>query len=177
MYRYQPPKSSIWGHSLKNMQPAHQIALFGKFLERAVAEYTFFGGDLMVWDISLRKEIQRFENLLGAASKNNYSFHSLTQQQFDMCLNEIVRDDTLIPRLMLMQSFAISKWSVNRQAVATESQINLYYGVKPCISTFLQFDTVEQFHFVKKVLEDLRFCTLNEKYLKVIKRRTKTNAA
>jgi len=42
--------------------------------------------------------------------------------------------------------------------------------MKACISTFLQFQTVEEFQFVKEVLSDLQFCVLNEKHLKPVKR-------
>ena len=42
--------------------------------------------------------------------------------------------------------------------------------MKPCISTFLEFQTIEEFEFIKGVLSDLEFCTLNEKHLKPVKR-------
>ncbi|HEX8371428.1 MAG TPA: hypothetical protein VF585_01505 [Chthoniobacterales bacterium] len=41
MYRYMPPKSSIWGHSLRKMAPERQQRLFDAFLDRAVAEQRF----------------------------------------------------------------------------------------------------------------------------------------
>src|SRR5262245_13568142 len=44
MYRYSPPKSNIWGHSLRNMEPVRQRTLFAEFLKRAVAEHTFTNG-------------------------------------------------------------------------------------------------------------------------------------
>lgn len=71
---------------------------------------------------------------------------------------------------MLMGSFTFSKWLVDGHAIPAASRVNLFYGAKPRISTLFQFETVEQFHFVKKILEDLRFCTLNEKHLRVVKR-------
>ena len=43
------------------------------------------------------------------------------------------------------------------------------YGRLPCISTFFQFETVEQFQSVKRVLEDIGLCKLNEAHLKPIK--------
>ncbi len=54
--------------------------------------------------------------------------------------------------------------------------INLFYGMKPCISTFLQFETVEHFEFIRQVLEYLHFCKLNEKHLKPMKRTAKGKA-
>jgi hypothetical protein len=46
MYRYSPPKSNIWGHSLRKMEPMQQKALFDEFLKRAVAGHSFTGGSL-----------------------------------------------------------------------------------------------------------------------------------
>ncbi len=71
---------------------------------------------------------------------------------------------------MLLQSIDISKWRIEGQAVATQSRIMLYFGMKPCISTFLQFETTGQFEFIKQALSDLNLCKLNEKHLKPIKR-------
>ena len=85
-------------------------------------------------------------------------------------LAEIIHDSTLIPGFMLMQSITVSKWSIEGRAVATDSRFHLYYGVKPCISTFLRFDVLEQFRYIKQVLEDLGFCTLNEIHLKFVRK-------
>src|SRR5258706_11310936 len=49
MYRYSPPKSNIWGHSLRKMEPAQQRVLFEEFLKRAVAEHSFTGGSLTLF--------------------------------------------------------------------------------------------------------------------------------
>ena len=74
---------------------------------------------------------------------------------------------------MLLQSVDISKWLIEGQPVTTQSRVTLYYGMKPCISTFLQFETTSQFEFIKRVLADLDFCKLNEKHLKPIKQGAK----
>ena len=95
MYRYQPPKSSIWGHSLGKMAPARQKALFKEFLTAAVAEHSFSSGSLTIFNASRRNNIQHFERLLGTAAQNS-SFHSLTQEQCELALNEIIRDKTLL---------------------------------------------------------------------------------
>jgi hypothetical protein len=183
MYRYSPPKSNTWGHSLKNMKPDKQRTLFAEFLKRAVAEYTwekgsltFFAGEAPPflqgkgpWGHVTDKDIHRFEHLLGAGAKNG-SFPELSPLHGEAALNEIIRDGALLPAILLLQHVVISKWRVEGQAIATQSRIMLYYGMKPCISTFLEFQSVEQFQFVKKTLSDLHFCTLNEKHLKPVKR-------
>ena len=184
MYSYSPPKSSIWGHSLRKMEPTRQKTLFDEFLKKAVAEYSFTGGSLTlfagsapaflsleaqgIWGHVTSNDIQRFEQLLGATAREG-AFNSLTPQQCDVALNEIIQNSSLIPGVMLLQGYDISKWLIEDQAVVTQSQILLYYGMKPCISTLLQFQTTDQFEFIKRVLSDLHFCELNEKHLKPFK--------
>lgn len=185
MYRYSPPKSNIWGHSLRKMEPARQRALFDEFLKQAVAEHSFVGGSLTfftgaapaffpsesqgMWGHVTSNDVQRFEQLLGVAARQG-SFHSLTPEQCEAALNEIIQNSKLIPGSMLLQRVEISKWLIEGQPVATQSWMVLYYGMKPCISTFLQFETTGQFEFIKRVLSDLDFCKLIEKHLKPIKR-------
>ena len=172
------------------MDPARQRALFNEFLKRGVAEYSCRGGSLTIfagspppflkgqepWGHATESDIGHFEHLLGAVARNG-SFYSLTSHQCEAALNEIIRNSALIPGVLLLQSFDISKWSINGRSVAVQSMVNLNYGMKPCISTFLQFETIEQFQYVRQVLSDLHFCTLNEKHLKPIKRGKKTNDA
>jgi hypothetical protein len=187
MYLYSPPKSNMWGHSLRKMEPARQKALFVEFLKNVVAEYSFTNGSLTLfpgptpsiladhlkdsgpWGHVTSDDVKRFEHILGAVARNNW-FYSLTPQQCEMALDEVIRNSALIPGVMLLQSVDISKWLIDGQPVAIQSQIMLYYGMKPCISTFLQFQTTDQFQFIKRALSDLDFCELNEKHLKPIKR-------
>lgn len=179
MYSYMPPKPSMWGHSLRKLAPATEKALFTEFLTRAVAEYSLSDGSLTLFSGLPRGTIfngilggngivQRFEHLLGATTQNGH-FAPLSPQQIEKCLNEIIIDSTLIPRLILVQPVAVSKWSIEGRAVATDSRFLLYYGIKPCISTFLRFDDLDQFQYIKQAFEDLGFCTLNKIHLKVVR--------
>jgi len=176
MYRYSPPKSNVWGHSLRNMDPARQKELFAEFLNRAVAEYSFAQSQLQFLPGSDPADVQRFEQLLGTPTKHG-GFWSQTQQQSEAALNEIIRNRAGISRILFSPSINISKWLIDGQPVATQSEVSIFYGMKPCIATFLQFETVDQFQFVRQVLSDLRFCTLNEKHLKPNKRGVKTKDA
>jgi hypothetical protein len=134
-----------------------------------VAEYTFISGGITFINTS-EKTIQHFEHLLNSTAIRN-CFYSLTSQQCEQCLDELIRDEALTSkanRPLLLQPCNVSKWRFNGQEIATNSHINLYYGTKACISTLLQFDTIDQFHYIKHVMEDLHFCKLNEKHLKLI---------
>jgi len=114
-------------------------------------------------------DVQRFEQLFGTGAREG-AFYSLTPQQCDVALNEIIRNSALIPGVILLQGVDVSKRLIDAQPVTTQSRFGLHFGMKPCISTSLQFQTLDQFDFVKRVLSDLQFCKLNEKHLKPIKR-------
>jgi hypothetical protein len=188
MYRYSPPKSNIWGHSLGKMQPARQRELFAEFLKRAVAEHSFTGGSLQFfigdapaflpleaqgqWGHVTSDDVRHFEQLLGASAREG-AFYSLTAQQCESALSELIQRSSLLPGSILLQGVDISRWMIEGQPVATQSRLMLYYGMKPCISTFLEFETASQFECIKRVLADLDFCKLNEKHLKPIKQGAK----
>lgn len=177
MYRYSPPKSNIWGHTLGKMQPARQRDLFAEFLKRAVCEHSFTGGSLTFfvgaapaffpleaqaqWGHVTSEDVRHFEQVLGASSREG-AFYSLTSHQCEAALAELVQRSNLLPGSMLLQGVDISKWLIEGQPVATESRVALYYGMKPCISTFLEFETIGQFECIKRVLTDLDFCKLND---------------
>ena len=184
MYHYSPPKSNIWGHSLRKMQPARQRELFAAFLKRAVGEHSFTGGSLQFfigdapaflpletqgqWGHVTSDDVRYFEQLLGSPAREG-AFYSLTAQQCEAALTELIQRTALLPGTMLLQGVDISKWLIEGQPVATQSRLTLYYGMKPCVSTFFEFETTGQFEFIKRVFADLDFCKLNEKHLKPIK--------
>jgi hypothetical protein len=170
------------------MQPARQRELFAEFLKRAVAEHSFTGGSLTFfigdapaflpldvrgqWGHVTSDDVRYFEQLLGTPAHEG-AFYSLTAQQCEVALTELIQRSSLLPSSMLLQSVDISKWLIEGQPVTTQSKIMLYYAMKPCISTFLQFETTSQFEFIQQVLADLAFCKLNEKHLKPIKQGAK----
>ena len=73
----------------------------------------------------------------------------------------------------LAQLFEITKWRIDGQEVPTISSVSIHFGQLPCISTFFQFETVEKFYSVRRVLEDIGLCKLNEKYRKPIRTKKK----
>jgi hypothetical protein len=154
---------------LRKMAPAKERALFTEFLKGAVAEYSVGLGHLTILGQPAGNEIQRFEQLLDMTVQGDSSSW-LNPQQFEQCLNEIIRDSTLIPRVMLMQDINVSKWSIAGRTVATGSCFSLFYGIKPCVSTLLFFDALQDFYHIRQILKDLHFCTLNEIHLKAVKK-------
>lgn len=172
MFRYMPPKSSIWGHRLPNMPAKRANELVNQFLATAAGEYKFLSSSLGIID-GTGQIVPRMERLLGTAARGG-QFGDLTQQQSAVCLEEIIKEEDQAASIktspfMFAHNFEISQWHFAGQFVATTSKISMHYGQLPCISTFLWFDTVEQFRHVKQVLGDLGLCNLNEKHLKPVK--------
>ena len=144
MLFYQPPKSSIWGHSLRGMPAARARALFTDFLGAAVGSYAW------------------------RASRMQRGNEELPHDQFEACIQQIIAEQTAkkTSRAWVAQHFDISAWRIHGHLIKTFSTITLYYGSGACISTHLQFDKKEHFDYIRQTLEDLGLCTLNEKYLK-----------
>jgi len=188
MFYYRPSKSSVWGHFLRKMPAEREKARFTQFLATAVGKYKFLSGRLTIARYSgfistvspSDSFLQRFEQVTGLTSRQG-DFGQLTQKQSEKCIDEIVKYETLSREelssylVTLTQSFTICAWRIDGQDVGTNSQMNLNYGKLPAVSTFLQFDTIEHFQYIKRVLEDLRFCKLNEKHLNIRKRRENKN--
>jgi hypothetical protein len=181
MYRYIPPKASVWGHSLRNMKPSREKALMDRFFEIAVAQYSFSSGSVFYqpsMDTLFNEEPARlcrkhFEGILDVES-SPHSLVNLGKEQFDLCLNELIRNDSLYisgsSGAVLMSGVEISKWRIKGEESPTKSHMNIFYGAKPRISTFLAFRDLEEFNFINQVLEELGICRLNEKHLKTKKK-------
>ena len=175
MYRYQPPKSSVWGHSLRNMKPARERELFQEFLRMAVAEYRIGEGSLSISSMESpelgARSVEHFERVLNVKSFNGF-FPKLSQAQIDICFSELVLDEHLCvgQHVNLLEPISIAKWLIDERRTMTHSSIVLYYGSSPLLSTFLRFDTLEDFHYIQDVLLTLKLCRLNDKHLKVERR-------
>jgi hypothetical protein len=170
MYSYRPPKSSVWGHLLRRMPAERAKTLFSQFLATAVAEYKFTSASLGINDPT-GEIVPRYELVVGTPSQDG-RFNALTLEQSEKCIDELIRDEKSAgdaSRFALAQSFQVTKWRVNGQEASTQSSLIIHYGQLPCLSTFLQFETVEQFQSVQKVLAELGLCKLNEKHLKPMK--------
>lgn len=176
MFRYQPPKSSVWGHLLRKMPADREKARFQEFLATAVAEHKFSSASLSIQDAS-GQVVPRYERLIGMPAQNGCCFYHLTLEQSNRCIDELIKDEASAPgaarHFALAQMFEITKWRVDGQDVPTSSSVTIDYGQLPCISTFFQFETVEQFHSVRRVLEDIGLCKLNEKHLKPVRTKKK----
>jgi hypothetical protein len=171
MFRYKPPKSSVWGHLLRKMPAERAKARFGEFLATAVAEYKFTGASLAIHDPS-GQIVPRYERLIGTPSRAA-RFDALTLEQSDRCIDELIRDEAsaadAASGFFLAQFFDVTKWRIEGEEAPTQSSLGIHYGQVPCLMTRLQFETVEQFQSVQRVLAEIGLCKLNEKHLKPMK--------
>ena len=117
--------------------------------------------------------VRQFEQLLGISSRNGY-FH-LNEEQIRACLDEIIQRQAASPAgpkpYSVVQAITVTQWRIDGVNVPTRSMFHMHYGRLPCLSTFLQFDSIEHFQYIKRVLEDLKICKLNEKHLKLARNR------
>jgi len=177
MYRYMPPKSSVWGHSLRRLRPAEAKARFGRFLAAAAGEHHPTGGNVFyqpttetLFDHSRRDRCTaHFTRLLGLEDDPRW-LSNLDSRQVELCLEELIRDDSLfVPGgdgAVVLAGVRISSWRMGDREVPTDSHIHVYYGACSRISTALTFNDLDEFSFVRQVLEEVVLCRLNEKHLK-----------
>jgi len=172
-----PPKSSVWGHSLRKMKPDKEKMLIDNFFRKAVAEYHFSVGSIFfqrtldtLSNEDIVKESKNYFIELLDITPNEIALSNLSREQFDLCLNELLNNNDLFisgkSGIVLNASMQISKWLINYKEVSTESTLSVSYGAKPWISTFFTFSSMDEFDYIKGVLEELGICRLNEKYLK-----------
>lgn len=147
------------------MHPQRAAKLFETFLEEAVADYKFDSGSLSI--LGSNELVQHFEQLVNTNSHNG-QFARLNQVQCDKCKDDVTYNlaPEMLRKLVFLESYEIFKWLIDGRAVSTHSRIMLQYGLLPCVSTFLQFNTRAEFLHIKAILTKLRFCNLNEKHLK-----------
>ena len=173
LYRYKSPKSSLWGHALRNMPAEKARTLLQQFLATAATQYQYSGGSLSF--MGSDTFVSDFEKLLGCASANS-AFHKLAETQCDLCLDAVAADEKSGGRMArgcnLVQCFTISAWRLPEPTVKIpSSELWMQYGSMPSITTFLLFASVADFQHVRKVFLDLSICNLNEKHLKMIRGR------
>ncbi|HEY2682781.1 MAG TPA: hypothetical protein VGI93_04670 [Steroidobacteraceae bacterium] len=173
MLRYQPPKADIWGHRLRHMPAARARDLLHAFLDVAAGEHRFISASLTVLPES-GDLARRFVTWLEVAPVRG-GYFVLSYEQSQAALDKLVEfeshGDLNAKRVTLLQSFDISEWLIDASKVATRSSVGMHYGLLPCLSTLLAFDTEQQFEYVRAVLERLKICRLNARHLKELKPR------
>jgi hypothetical protein len=184
MLRYRPPKSSIWGHKLRKMEPQRQKQLLDQFLQLATAENAFNNGTVFFPKVrssggplpaAFSDVNALFEREFSQdARKTRDGLFGINEVEFNFCFYQLLQAGALDPAhpcsAHVSGLIVISKWSLNRREIPTKSTLISHYGPLPAVSTMFQFETIDDFHGVQKILSDLGLCQLSEKHLKTTKR-------
>ena len=177
MLRYQPPKSNIWGHSLRKMKPSKERAAADEFEKKTVAKSVLGASSLWIARVLADKAIgaeliQQFETALGKESKEGY-FH-IVEAEFETAFGVLVSLEDELPDLkahvLLSRRVKVQEWLIDGVAVPTASTLSWDFGTRPGVSTFLQFNDRREFDFIAAAFEELKICRLNEKHLKPVRR-------
>jgi hypothetical protein len=173
VYRYQPPKSSIWGHGLGAAMPLQQRERFEAFLSEAAAEYAFVGS----WVTFAQRPdaepdlVSRCTDALGSPWANAMT---LTDEAFERHFKVLATDQALIDGLFtfsLLRKAKVTRWRIGERSVNTDSDFHISFGRRGTLSTFLEFNTTEEFDAVASALSQARLCRLNPKHLKLKRQR------
>ena len=170
-FAYRPPKSSVWGHALRNMRPGRQRALVQQFLETTTVAHGFGEGSLSIARAIARapvdEAIRHFESLLGQPAYDGF-FPKLSARDVDRCLAEFEADERWYVEFgaSVLQAISISQWLIAGVPRDTRSALHVHYGSMPVLGTMLGFESIEEFRSVKAALESIKLCKLNEKHLK-----------
>jgi hypothetical protein len=172
MYRYQPPKSSIWGHKLRKM-PAHRASrLLEDFFSRATRRREFKSASISI-AAKDHPITPRLAAILNLPSKE-FMHTRLNLDQSNACLQEIIRLESISSAdagiILLNQYFEISQWAIDDRPVNTRSTVTMHYGALPCLTTRLWFETEKEFSYIRQIMSDLGLCKLNKQHLKLMKR-------
>jgi hypothetical protein len=153
--------------------PAYRASrLVEEFFSRATRHHEFRSAHISI----LAKDhpiALRLAEILGAPSRE-FMHEKLTLDQSNACLQEIIRLESISHAdariILLNQYFGITQWAIDGKPVTTRSTLNMHYGAIPCLSTFLWFETEEQFSYIRQIMNDLGLCKLNKQHLKLVKR-------
>jgi hypothetical protein len=173
VYRYQPPKSSIWGHGLGAATPLQQRERFEAFLRDASCEYAFAGSWVTFTQHPDAKPelVSRCIDALGAPYAHAMA---LTDDVFERYFKVLATDPTLIDALFtfsLLRKAKVTRWRIGERSVNTDSEFNINFGLRGRLSTFLEFNSTEEFDAVALALSQARLCRLNPKHLKLRRER------
>lgn len=182
MFRYAPPKSSIWGHKLRKMAAPRERQLVDEFLNLATVGSAFNNGSVSLPKVAPGWEplpgafldlIRLFEREIGGFPSDSGYYANLNQTQFDFCYNQLLQagaldvDNPASGHLSCL--ITIPRWRLHGREISTSSNLIVHYGPLPCLSTMFRFETVDDFYSVQKILSDIGLCNLSEKHLKPFK--------
>jgi hypothetical protein len=170
MLRYQPPKSSVWGHRLRRMPIGRVHELLQQFLETTADGWKW--GDGILWmDTAGPGTVSRYEAAVGRATTHGY-IQGLAHRECQRCLELLLADEQDFRadeiHLSLWRPVEIGQWKRRARDLLKPSLLTVQYDVDAHLQTTLFFESADQFQFVANALRDLGMCVLNPKHLKMM---------
>ncbi len=98
------------------------------------------------------------------------TFSKLTEEQFELCLHELLVTPELFESgrdgASVVAYYTIKAWNIAGVKVETNSGLGVYYGAKPIIVPEFSFETMDIFECLQDTLKRVGLCQLNPKHIK-----------
>lgn len=180
MIRYMPPKSSIWGHSMRRKTVAEFHRCVEEFIAEAVHEFKSYS-NIMFFDLpadapdTVRGFEDALRSVLAPASVPTGTTYRMVDTEFDSCLDlfrryeKVTRAKGMGVRIVppiLTRYYDISSWKFAEDARWTSDlcQLNEGYGYMQVLGTSLAFSSVDEYQWVKDIVKRVFGLALNDKH-------------
>jgi hypothetical protein len=179
MVFYRPPKSSIWGHSLRKMKPSVQLEKTNELknilsyeCEQELFDIVFYDDSRYkkkVAEIDFNNVCEMFKSYIDCQIFTPGTNYKMNELQFQLALEKLKSFEAMFSKIttdiVLSHRLNIKGWHINNTYVKTNAEITHVYGTSPHIGTEILFNNRNEFYYLKNLLGTLGLCELNEKYL------------
>ena len=170
--RYTPPKSSVWGHFLRKVLPSKLYKKTPKFLNELINESEviyFFNVHEGFENCKAKYWLDKANKILKRPVPE-YEDYELSESEFKEILNMLIENEKELKdtdsQILLSERYEISKLSINKEIIDTNSTIEITYGNEPHIQTNLIFRNLNDYKYIEKHFEKHKICKLNPKNIK-----------
>ncbi|OFI34759.1 hypothetical protein [Alteromonas lipolytica] len=177
MFRYLPPKSSVWGHSLGRRKVSVIAESINAFMTDVVEEPLCRGGHLSVSSgfglPQPQNVIEQFENSIGIKLARGYA--KLDESQCHVAIEQAL---SLLPTLDqklhidISRTIEFDKWRLNDELVNAPDTCRLTWrlGTNCSVSTELYFNSEAEFTGLSELFTKYSLGKLKPNHLKECKK-------
>ncbi len=172
---YNPPKSSVWGHSTRRLAPGEFRRRVAEFLSVATTQFETNQRILTIpgihagLDVQARNVVEQLHQEIGAP-QDAAQDRQLSEEEFGVCLDVIAATPkTAMPvSLLLVQMHEVHCWNSPEplKSVPAKSWLLEYYGSTQCLSTALVFSSIDEYRWVKGTISRTIGIELNDKHVR-----------